>query len=91
MLGLAHGVAFLVKYRATEVLGSVLHWCGEGEPPGAGVGDGETLPRGLRACSLDGRWTLPSEKLQWLLVSTRRCKCFLSVSDIYQFISTYRH
>lgn len=30
--------AFLVKYRAMERLGSVLHWCGEGEPPGIAGG-----------------------------------------------------
>lgn len=30
--------AFLVKYRATEGLGSILHWCGEGDPPGAAGG-----------------------------------------------------
>lgn len=59
--------AFLVKYRAMEGLGSILHWCGEGK----------TLPCGLPACSLDGRWTLPSEKLQWLLVSTRRRVSYL--------------
>lgn len=38
---------------------------------------GEALPHGLPACSLDGRWTLPREKLQWLLVSTRRRVSYL--------------
>lgn len=67
-----------------------LHWCGEGDPLGASKDMAEPTMVG----SLCQVWMMDSTQQEAaaaignLLVVV---KCFLSVSDIYKFMSTYRH
>lgn len=67
-----------------------LHWCGEGDPLGAPKEMAEPTMVGssCRVWMTDSTQKEAAAVISNLLVVV---KCFLSVSDIYKFIFTYRH
>lgn len=67
-----------------------LHWCGEGDPLSAPkkMAEPTVVGSSLQVWMTDSTQQEAAAVIGNLLVVV---KCFLSVSDIYKFMSTYRH